>query len=767
MTIPKDMEQAGLFCLWRYDEKHGKVPFNVYGMMAKSTDKQYFTTFSKCVEALPSYDGLGFGVFDDWGVIDLDHCVSPDGVLDEQAQDIMRLVPSYAELSPSRTGVHIFFRGAKAFDKEKYYIKNTDKRIEIYLGCMTARFVTVTGQSIRGSLVLQDTDLTPLLEKYMRRGAIVTQGTIENKMSSDPAAVQEALGKDRKLASLWFGTAPGAGSNESELDMALCCKLAYYLNGDKEAIDAAFRSSPYYASKDGPHKAKWETREDYREQTVSHAIGLVAPVLNEISGFQEQMEKKHSEPAPEKRTYTLDDTGNAHRFIDNFGEDLRYNTDNKCWMAWNGSYWQMDVSEKVKEPLEQMTVDMVDEAMSMPPEMQTMASRNIAYLRSRRGKDNCLAEAEHIGDTPVTNASFDTNGWLINTMDGIVDLHTGEIRPSEREDMMMKTTHCTVDMEHEPVRFIAYLKDILRNHPETYGYIQKLFGYGITDSLREQKMYFLYGDGNDGKSLLLDVVCTVLGDYAWTAKSTLLTEQINQNKSLTQIALMKGRRFISVEEFKPDDRLDESLLKEFTSGLGEITGKFLYANEFNFHFYGKLFMATNYKPIIRGTDNGIWRRIVLIPFDRALKESEVNKDLKQELLKEAPQILGWLVKGCLLYQKEGLEEPACVRDMVSEYRTEQDKVAGWIEDRCDISDKNAVTNATELFQDFLSWCNRNNEYRMSQTMFGRSMGKKFKKRNIGSGRVYYGIRLSPQAPDMAKARVADEYDNAKIEGDKI
>jgi putative DNA primase/helicase len=751
-SIPKSLISSGKFCLWKYIDDR-KIPFSVDGECAKSNDESTFSSYEDVMSKLGDYTGIGVGLFNGLSAIDIDDCIDDAGVISDRAKDVISMINSYTEISPSGHGVHILFWCHKPFDSSTYYLKNSPVGIEIYIGGETNRFMTLTGNRYGDCEMLREPDLGKFLDKYMRRAPLTQQ---VNPLS-------RALSKDAKLSELWNAKAPGSGADESERDMALCCKLAFYCGADSSATDRAFRSSPYYLSKDKAHVEKWEKRDDYREQTLSKACSLVRPNISYTGEYT---------PASGAYLYTLDDTGNAKRFVKEFGSNIRWNTDNNTWMIWDGKRWENDTTGKAKSYLDRMTAEMQEDykqgLSDEPSNIKTLqpVAKNISYLRSHRGKENCLAEAQHLEGMPVNNSCFDSDGWQICTDSGVVNLRTGEVVPCAREQMMSKSTDCEIDMTHEPTQFLAYLKDILRNHPELLDYVHRLFGYAMTDSLREQQMYFLYGDGNDGKSLLLDVIGNVLGEYSWVAKSSLLTEQYNDNKSLTQIALLKGKRFISVEELKADDRLDESLVKDFTSGLGEITGKFLYANEFNFHFYGKIFMATNYKPIIRGTDNGIWRRIIIIPFDRALRDDEVDKDLKEKLLREKPQILGWLVNGCLDYQKNGLVPPACVKAMTQDYRTEQDRVLQWIDERCERGDS-YYASASELFRDFTSWCINGNEYKMSQTMFGRSMGKKFTKRQVSGARIYYGLRLRGDNEDLSKAKIAKDYDDTAIDESDI
>lgn len=712
------------FCLWKYIDGR-KVPFSPKGGAARSNDPSTFDTYANTAPQATGEYQLGVGLFGDLSAIDIDDCIQ-DGKISDKALDILQAVPSYAEISPSGTGVHILFLKTSSFDKSKYYLKNEKEKVEIYVGGDTNRFMTLTGKHIDGTPDnVVACDIQYVLDRYMLRPAI-------------GAGLSLWLAKDAKLADLWNGAAPGAGADESERDEALCCKLAYYCGADADKVDEMFRQSPYYASKDDEHKAKWE-RDDYRVATISKACDIAKPHLTQGT------------LAP-SRKYTADDTGNSRRFIDTYGQDLRWNTDAQQWMVWNGKYWQIDVdSIATLNKLDAMADTMMSE---LTDDSTKDERRNVAYLRSHRGKQSCLSEAQHLGGVSVSNAMFDRDAWMLCTDSGAVDLRTGAVRPSTRDDMFSKTTGCPIDMDAVPVKFVKFLKEITKNHPELFDYVHRLFGYGCTASTREQQIYFFVGDGNDGKSLLLDVVGGAIGDYTQTAKASLLTEQYNKNNSETQVAMLKDARFVSVEETKLGDALDEGIVKNLTSGVSKMVGRFLFQNEFSFYMKAKIFMATNYRPTIYGTDNGIRRRLVLIPFDRGFSKDEVNKDMREELETEKPEILGWLVEGCMEYLKQGLNPPECVDDLTQDYLTEQDRVSQWIGDRCDTRDPNAVSTSTELYRDYRGWCAENGEHSTSQTMFGRNLAAKFRKIRLAGSRVYCGIKIRGDVADLSKARIA-------------
>lgn len=788
--LPQDLKDDGLFCLWRFkpsvfqvmkdgvnqksfddreeaerfsasvpgskvEEHRSKVPYSPMGGNAKSNDRNTFGSFSFTLSKLSGYDGIGLGLFDGICGIDIDNCIDENGEISELATDIVEKVASYSELSPSGRGIHIYFRSDFSYDTKKYYQKTT--KVEMYLAGQTSRFLTVTGDKYGDCDVLRkvpDEDIRYVLDKYMKRkpGSVVPV--------SD--GIQAWLMRDDKLRTLWNSKAPGAGHDESNRDLALCSKLSWYVNGDKAKIDELFRQSPYYKSKDENHVKKWEVRQDYREMTLAKAASNVSTVAPSYGD------------AVDANQYTYDDTGNAHRFVDMFGKDILYCFEEKKWFVWNSKYWQADVMNSVKSLVENMTQVMTDEAFAEYRKALNgsndeknaksefdMKMKNIHALRQKKGKENCLSEAQHL--RPAVKDDFDRDPWKICCQNAIYDLRTGQPEPFDRSKMMTMVTAYPADMDHEPKMFIDFLHQILVGHEENYDYIHRLLGYAITGSMREDQVYFLYGNGNDGKSLLLDVVGTVIGEYAATAKTDLIcaNKYASSKQSETQLAQLWRKRFVTIEETDKNDRLAEKMVKTMASSAGRIVARHLYAEEFSYHFTGKIIAATNYKPYVTGTDKGIWRRIVAIPFDLSLPEGKEDKDLKDKLLKEAPQILGWLIKGAVEYCNKGLEKTESIKAFTDEYRVEQDVLAQWIREKCDTTDKNCHTSSMELYREYMIWRSNNGMQETTSTMFGRDMGKKFSKAIVDHVTVYFGIKIRQGTPDLSKSDLVKKVQEAR------
>lgn len=730
-NIPNELKQNGLWCCWRLSDK-GKIPYNAMtGGLAKSNDKSTFHPFQKVMENLHFYynfdennkplGGLGLGIFNGFSAIDIDECRNPEtGELSELANDIIDFCQSYTEISPSGKGIRIIFKTEIKIDKEEYYINNRNNGLEIYISDNTNKFVTITGNVLYPSN-LRNVDITYILNKYMKKK---TASFNNINGPADISNLQKALKKDKKLIELWNMQAPGSGANESEIDLALCNKLTFYLKGDYEAVNKAFINSPYFRSKDDEHKKKWLVRNDYRDQTIKTAINSLLSSVNKMVTSE----------------FELNDTGNAHRFVEKFGDIIRYNVDNKSWMIWNGKHWQTDIYNNIKNFAELVIEDMKQQALIMEDTQEKKAIlSNIKRTLSSAGKVAMLKEAEHLDGIPCTNNDFDANPFLFNCASGVINLKTGIINSHDKNLMLSKYSPYEISNE-KPTRWLQFLKEVFNDDEELINYVHKILGYSMTGSTKEQCMFMFLGDGANGKSVLLEVINEVMGSYGATSNSEILLEKRNQQGNLGEIARLAGIRNVVTNETKIGDKLNESSIKSLTSGIEKIVARFLYGNEFEFVPIFKIFMATNHRPVIRGTDNGIWRRIKIIPFNVTFTKDKQDKELIYKLKREIPQILNWLVEGCILWQKEGINNPKAIDDSIKEYRSEMDLIQRWIDECCEIDDS-FNEKSLDLFNDLCNYISINREFQMSNTLFGRNMGKKFEKRRYGGATYYLGIRL--------------------------
>ena len=216
-----------------------------------------------------------------------------------------------------------------------------------------------------------------------------------------------------------------------------------------------------------------------------------------------------------------------------------------------------------------------------------------------------------------------------------------------------------------------------------------------------------------------------------------------QSDASPEIAKLDGARLVTTTEPNEGERFDEGLIKQLTGG-DRVSARKLYENEFEFTPQFKLWMATNHKPYVRGRDDGIWRRFVIIPFEKQIPLEEIDRDLTNKLKKELPAIMKWCVDGFLEWQRIGLSEPAIIKEQRDEYRTEMDSIAAFIEECCDTNPMQKV-QSSELFNAYDRWAKENHQHIMSSTKFGREMVKRFNRKKYSGKHYYYGLNLTQES----------------------
>lgn len=284
-----------------------------------------------------------------------------------------------------------------------------------------------------------------------------------------------------------------------------------------------------------------------------------------------------------------------------------------------------------------------------------------------------LAESEP--GIPVLPGELDRDPWLLNVKNGTVDLRTGELRPHKRDDLITKIVPVEYDSEASCPTWLAFLNRIMDGNERLIAFLQRAAGYSLTASTQEQCFFLLYGTGANGKSVFLTTLLAVMGDYGIQAAPDLLLAKSGESHP-TEVADLFGARLVVATETEAGRRLAENLVKQHTSG-DRLKARFMRQDFFEFEATFKIWLATNNKPIVKGTDYAIWRRIKLIPFTVTIPPEERDKSLPAKLRQELHGILAWAVQICLEWQKYGLNEPQEVTAATCAYRDEQDILGSW------------------------------------------------------------------------------------------
>lgn len=344
-------------------------------------------------------------------------------------------------------------------------------------------------------------------------------------------------------------------------------------------------------------------------------------------------------------------------------------------------------------------------------------------------------------DVAIMPNQLDGNPWLFNCLNGTIDLKTGKRLPHQKEHHITKLANVEYDPEAKAPTWDKFLNEIFAGNEELIKYVQRFAGYSLIGDISEQCLEFLHGEGANGKTTFINAIRSVMGDYAQEAAPDLLLE-----KKFTgipnDIARLRGARSVIVTETSDGKRFDEGLIKRLTGG-DKIAARFLHGEFFEFDPTHKLWLISNHKPVIKGIDYAIWRRINLIPFEVTFPKEKQDKELPAKLLKELPGILAWAVRGCLEWQQIGLAPPEKVKFATEEYKTEMDAVQRFIDECCKI-DNSAFVTAKHLYEKYKNWSDQNGERAITSQMFGRQLGAKgFKNSHKQAGNAWEGLSYNP------------------------
>lgn len=797
------------------DGKTTKRPYNpLSGKLAKVNDDLTWSTFDIALNGCVKYkcDGIGFilgcGIFG----VDLDNHADENNVKpmsDEEFKEFtdmfVNALDSYSELSPSGNGVHIICQGKLP--------EGANRRgcVEMY---DDNRFFTFTGNAIRNIPVNnREKEIIPLWEKYVKGPDFVQEEQPERYINtnfrqelklSDEEIIEKAISsKNGDLFYRYYhdGDISLNDNDQSKADMSFCNLLAFFCNKDKTQMDRIFRNSALM-------RDKWdEKRGDrtYGQRTIDEACSKVTRgyvktvpveaknlfhIKKTIEDYQVDENGEIIDPLAPKmnidengepifrikkiyKKFPFTDTGNAERFYAYFGDLFKYNVTDKIFMFWTGTTWIKDVKDiirkyanKLIEILHQEEDDihnsikeLIDSGETEKAKLMTKtldaSIKNTTRISNKNGKDAMLSEFKSLYDVPIPSDSFNQNDFLLNTLSGVIDLKTGEMMSFDKDLLMSKNTNIKVSFE-EPETWNKFVYSVFDNgnEEETKEMVEALqiaIGYSLSGSTREQVMFILYGAGSNGKSTLTETIADVLGDYSSSIDSNVLMQQKNVNSSaIYSIAKLQTARFVETGETDDGGKLAEAQVKKLT-GSDMISAQFKYGNEFSFKPKFKIWLSTNNKPIIRGTDLGIWRRVFMFPFVNSFTGEKKDKDLPDKLKAEKEKILGWCIKGFEKYMKSGLTEPAMNKRAKEEYKDQMDIVSQFIKKECRLDEAYKI-ECKSLYAHYKEWSLDNTEFTLKESKFSEELlkkGIKYYKDPFGK-RFYQGIELISPSVTIGK-----------------
>lgn len=369
-----------------------------------------------------------------------------------------------------------------------------------------------------------------------------------------------------------------------------------------------------------------------------------------------------------------------------------------------------------------------------------MAS-HVIKSESLRRRQALIESAAFERSIRITPKEVDQDSFLLNIQNGTLDLRCGKLLAPMKEKYITKCALVSHEQDALCPIWIKFLNRIMDGNNDLIRFLQKAVGWSLTGDMSEQVMFILYGSGANGKSTFLNTIMEILGEYAMATQTETFTRR-NGNTMSNDIARLRGSRFVTTIEAEEGRRLSEPLIKQVT-GQDVLTARFLYGEYFDFLPTFKIFMATNHKPVIKGTDLGIWRRIKLIPFTVTIPYDERDPNLMKRLKTEKSGILNWMIEGCLLWQKERLGEPKEVKVATGEYQEEMDLIGSYLTECC-ITDSTGYLRVTsyDLYRSYLAWCEKNSERPYAQRIFAMHLQNKgFQRERTNKARGWMGIAL--------------------------
>jgi putative DNA primase/helicase len=437
------------------------------------------------------------------------------------------------------------------------------------------------------------------------------------------------------------------------------------------------------------------------------------------------------------------DLGNARRLVRLYGGKLRYCGPWAKWLAWDGRRWAVDASGAVERMAKETIAEMYREAATLPDD-QRKALAAWALKSESEGRLNAMiALAASEPGIPVLPDDLDADPWLRNVTNGTIDLRSGMLAEHDSSRLTTKLAPVDYDLEAGCGLWLAFLNRVMGGRADLVRFQQRKLGYALTGDTSERCIFIEYGSGRNGKTVCAETVAAVMGDYARRAPIELLLAKRQEGGIPNDLAALKGARFVQCAESEEGRRLAEATVKALTGG-DTITARFMRGEWFEFPATFKLTLATNHKPVIRGTDPAIWDRIRLTPWTVRIPEEEQDKHLTERLREEYPGILAWLVQGCLDWQWDGgLGVPTEVKTATADYQREMDLVGDFLEERCTAEPARSVSRA-QLYQTYSAWCEAAGERPVGTRGFAERLRERgFQEgRSKAEGRLWSGLGLN-------------------------
>lgn len=788
--IPDELKQLDQWVL-HDDEKIPKQPNNENASSTNpNTWGDYWTALEAWKNRRRDFRGIGFVVQESNGyvLIDIDKCRNKStGVIADWAMQIIRKMNSYTEISISGTGIHIFVKGikTKAGNKKKF---EHGGAIEIY---DDARFFTMSGNRLDefpSDIIERKQEIAELCEQYLDDLQVLDNNFVYSKSKLTDADIIKMASNDKNGKKFQEGFFGGHGADASATELSICNHLAFYTK-DPEQIYRIMQNSALVRNKwDKPIKSGGDT---YILYTIKKAI------QGTTASYDPKKSKREEKDWKEFLNYEEADQGNAERLVWLHGENIRFCFERKEWLIWNEKIWEPDntgeitrlavatmrkyrqsqenwkkklmqeleeLPKKIKEEFEQALKENPERGQELADEFEkkgkekakelkekikiTNSKINFAIKSLSNGKLKAMIElAAHIRGISISVTELDKDKHLVNCLNGTYDLKEKKFREHRKEDFITKVAGFNYDQNAQAPRWKRFIDEIMLSDKEKVGYIQRWLGYALSGYTSESIFPIGYGHGANGKSVFMSIALQLLGDYAAQASAALFMAKKNDGSPNPELVQIQGKRLVFVSETSEGKHLDEQFIKSIT-GNDTIVARGLFQKSIQFKPVAKIFMATNHKPLVRGADTGIWRRLQLLPFGATFEGEKRDIHLEEKLVAELAGIFNWALEGFVEWEKTGVNLPKSMNIATLEYKKNMDSIGNFLDDMC-VVHAEARGGVKEVYEAYKMWCNEMGENPMKNRMFKNRLEEKgFQQKRTKSARYWDGFGLQSDNPHL-------------------
>lgn len=784
-NIPTELKQ-----LSNWVARVDKIPVNPKTLYnAKANEPQSWGTFEQAVECIGKIskqgkpcNGVGFELKAPYCGIVIDHCFNSEtGEISKEALDIIDIMDSYTEISPSGTGIHILYKNDGSTHPEWHKKKPIDsvQHLEMY---QSDRYFTVTGNIFGGSFQLNErTKQANLIYKaYMQdRGKSETPKKqtsaqlppLTNLPDIDIISKAMKSKNGSSFTALWRGDTSAYNGDESRADLALCNMLAFWCGGDTVAIDRLFRQS-------GLMRDKWNRRTSnstYGEITIKNAVAECTEFYNpteyKIKNTAARLSPEYKLPTfsyEDITKYKADDIGTAEFFAKLVKDFMCYVPEEKAFYIYNGVIWEKDV---IKENLRAGKVLMQFVAIAQKlippkpdgqpkewtPEETEAENINGAYRTQYKSLGNANGRERVIKDIKKllykSRNSFDTQPELLNCKNCTYNLDTGKTQPHTAADLLTKCVNADYDPTASNDRFDKFIDEICESDKECKIALQTALGYSLIGSTPEECFFIAYGKTTrNGKGTLFDLVLDVLGDYGLQMDFDTIARSGTKDASRAtpDLARLVGIRYVLANEPQKGVCFNEGLLKQLT-GSDDITARPLYGSVIEFKPTFKIFITANNLPAVSDDTLFTSDRIRILPFNKHFSAAERDTSLKATLRKGNGRaaVLNWLIEGYKIYRLCGFTETQQSKAILQQYRNDNDYMQEFINECLTLYPQEDIhapkTKITEVQNEYNYWCRSSNI-------------KPLGKRNFCEELEKHNVKIITHNKQKAiKAKVKDKY----------